>query len=98
MELLKLALALLIAAQGANVPMELKNQAILVAQTAIVASINAPVSYPGASETPIAIQAATSSKKAHFEPTGPGYWNQDGCYYARPIGAKNVGTKNWCPK
>lgn len=63
MELLKLALILLIAAQAPNVPKDLQNQAILVAKYAIEQAQIAPVSTPTSSDGILPIQVATSTQK-----------------------------------
>ena len=99
-ELLTMALALLMAASGPNVPIELKNQAISVAVYAIHVSTQARIDQVAPIVGGLA-QTSTSTKEAYqgsfSEPSG-GYVSQkDGCFYARPAGSRGAGIKVSCP-
>lgn len=99
-ELLTMALALLMAASGPNVPIELKNQAISVAVYAIHVSTQARIDQVapivgGLTQPSI---AQKTPQKSILEPTGNGYYGPDGCFYTVPIGARHLGgLKTWCP-
>lgn len=107
MELLKLALALLIAVQGANVPQDMKENAIQVALEAVKASgieqngeKRTVAENPAGSLAPAAPGAKEATPESilefFFDPERGGF-GKDGCWYARPKGQKAGGIKTWCP-
>jgi hypothetical protein len=107
MELLKLALALLIAAQGANVPQDVRENAVQVALYAMSASQVVTIEEKRTVAESAAGGLAVASSSPAKAPPGEvleqvfdperGYFGKDGCWYTLPVGQRFNGFKTWCP-
>lgn len=96
MDLLHLALALLIAAQQPNVPIELRNTAINVANSAIALSMQNQSLPVKLAEKTLPVVGESAGKPV-YQGTSKFVVGSDGCQYP-VIGGKVTKYKVWCPK